>query len=105
MARFRSFIVAAGLVGVSTVWFTTSRANEEPVSATTPVNQAAQLLERIEKLEKRIAVLEEQSTRQVQAVVPAYQWAPQRLPDSGRAVPPSDLPPPKPRILLLKHAN
>ncbi|MBS0201951.1 MAG: hypothetical protein JSS49_03565 [Planctomycetes bacterium] len=111
MARFHGWIVAACLAGLSTVWLTASRAGEQPaVSAleaagAAPVDQVAQLLERIEKLEKRIAVLEEQSTRTAQAIVPAYQWTPQRLPESGRVVPPTELPPPRPRILLLKQSN
>ena len=70
MTRLPPFLIGLALVGATCVWFTTLRANDEPAELPQP-DQVAQLLTRIEKLEKRITALEadkEQSTRQANAV-------------------------------------
>ena len=115
MVRTRSLWMLAVVAGVSCVWFTASRADEEPAAPAQP-DQIAQLLARIETLEKRIAVLEgkEQAARQVNAIfAPANPWAPQMnhqpLPLNGGAIvyPPQFTDPvrPKARVWLLKQTE
>lgn len=70
MTRTRSLMVALALVCASCAWWTTLQADEDSSAPAQPQpKQIAQLTARLEKLEKRIAVLEgnEQLTRQANA--------------------------------------
>ena len=112
MNRTRSLWMLAIVAGVSSVWFTASHADEESATPA-QTDQIAQLLARIEMLEKRITVLEdkEQAARQVNAIFTP--WTPQMVPQSeplpGGAIiyPPQSAEParPKARIWLLKQTE
>ncbi len=111
MVRTRSLWMLAVVAGASCVWWTGLRADDKAAPAQT--DQIAQLLARIETLEKRIAVLEgkEQAARQVNAIFTP--WTPQMVPQSeplhGGAIiyPPQTAEParPKARVWLLKQTE
>ena len=99
MTRINGLTIAAGLVFATCVWFTASRADDEP-AAPAPADQVSLLVSRIEKLEKRIAVLEgrEQATRQASADY--FPRTPQALDHPLQPVEPAR---PKARFFLLQH--
>lgn len=103
MTRYAGLgLVLICLVGA--LW-TTSRADEDK-SASGPV---AELLSRIEKLEKRIAVLEdrEQYTRQVNAVEPSELRVPQQIPQGNGIAPKAGTETTRPaaKVWLLKQTE
>ena len=96
MTRINGLTIAAGLVFATCVWFTASRADDE--SAPPVPTDPAVLVSRIEKLEKRITVLEgrEQATRQASADY--FPRTPQTLDHPLQPVEPTR---PKARFFLL----
>ncbi len=109
MNRIQSLAISAVILLATCVWFTASRA-EDQASDPDSGRQVEQLVSRIEKLEKRIKLLEDKelATRQVNAVNSPF--IPQALPvdpEPGRIVPPPDAEParPKPRFMLLQHVE
>ncbi len=78
MNRPRLFWMLAVVAGASCVWWTGLRADDATVTAP-PSNQIAELLARIEKLERRVETLEDrrQAVRQIDTLfVPAGGWLP-----------------------------
>jgi hypothetical protein len=81
MTRPSFILVGAGLICATCAWFTVTRADEPTEAPLVPT--ISDLLARIEKLEKRIQVLEtdkEHSTRQANATFPETQYNPRSAP-------------------------
>lgn len=98
MNRTRSLWMLAVVAGASCVWWTGLRADDEAVFAP-PSSQVAELLARIEKLERRVEALEgkQQASRQIDTLfVPTGGWlttpvdAKTPLPYGTLIVPPKD---------------
>ena len=91
MNRPRLFWMLAVVAGVSCVWWTGLRADDDDATvAAPPSNQIAELLARIEKLERRVQVLEakpsaiQQSTH---AVATTDEWVSPAPPASNPSQP------------------
>ncbi len=106
--QFQRLVTGLAVVASIGIGLSILRANEEP--AVVPpqpaaADQVAILVERIEKLEKRIKALEaqnERATRQVNNLyVPTPQFVPQPVPDDG----PAEVARPRPRFLLLNGSK
>ena len=104
MTRY-TFLSLALVCAVGT-WLSTSHADEEQAAPSGPMTE---LMARIEKLEKRLAVLEDQQlTRQVNAVAdPSELKAPQQLQQGNTVTPKAGIEGtrPVPRVWLLKQTE
>ncbi|HEY4261065.1 MAG TPA: hypothetical protein VGM98_12925 [Schlesneria sp.] len=104
MTRY-TFLGLALVCAVGT-WLSTSHADEEKSAPASPMTE---LMARIEKLEKRLAVLEDQQlTRQVNAVAdPSELKVPQPLQPGNTVTPKAGLEGqrPIPRVWLLKQTE
>ena len=105
--QFQRLVTGLAVVASIGIGLSILRANEEPavVPPQPSADQVAILVERIEKLEKRIKALEaqnERATRQVNNLyVPTPQFVPQPVPDDG----PAEVARPRPRFLLLNGSK
>ncbi len=107
MFRTGSLLGLAGVACAMFFWFTKLRANDEAVSSA-PTDQIAQLLARVEKLERRVEALEtkQQAARQIDSLfLPAAGWltAPPTdgkpvLPHGALIVPPKSETPAQPAL-------
>lgn len=102
----RYIFLSLALVCAVGTWLSTSHADEEKAAPTGPMTE---LMARIEKLEKRLAILEDQHlTRQVNAVAdPSELKVPQPLQQGNTATPKAGLEGqrPTPRVWLLKQTE
>lgn len=76
MNRIRSWWMLAVVAGASCVWWTALRADDEATAAPPP-SQVAELLARVEKLERRVEALEgrQQASREIDILIaPAGGW-------------------------------